>query len=196
MKKILMTSLMIGTAAFSSVVYSQSIDSDLGKKYTIETRFGKIQGFSKDGVICFEGVPFAQAPVGELRFKSPRPLEKWDTIYDATYSRAASYQLSPTTEVEVSKEMKRIDPGVPGILSAPDYSNKTYGQLVVSEDCLYMNIWIPEKHADKPLPVYVYYHGGANLNSAGSHYEERGANLAKEENIIVIRPNYRMGILG
>lgn len=196
MKEIVIASLMIGTASFSSEVYSPTVDSDSGKKYIIETQFGKIQGFSKDGVIYFEGVPFAQAPVDELRFKSPRPLEKWDTIYDATYSRAASYQLSSATEEKVWEEMTKIDPGVPGILSAPAYSNKTYGQPIVSEDCLYMNIWIPEKDADKPLPVYVYYHGGANLNSAGSHYEERGANLAKEENIIVIRPNYRMGVLG
>jgi len=89
-----------------------------------------------------------------------------------------------------------LDPGVPGIPAWPAYVGKTYNHENVSEDCLYLDIWIPAAAPGKKLPVYVYYHGGANAVSSGSFDVERGENLAKEENIIVVRPNYRMGALG
>jgi para-nitrobenzyl esterase len=79
---------------------------------------------------------------------------------------------------------------------APAYTDLTYVQPIVSEDCLYLDIWVPEETGDAPLPVYVYYHGGANTGSSGSFVRERGANFARDANVIVVRPNYRMGALG
>lgn len=185
-------SLKIGNTLFSLQENKQSNS----KFYILETAYGQIKGRSVDGVIEFRGVPFAQPPVGDLRFKSPRSLQNWSGIYDATYNRGASYQFSSSTKEAVLKELKEIDPGVPGIMAWPAYVDKTYDQPEVSEDCLYLTIWIPEKSYEKSLPVYIYYHGGANAVSAGSFDLERGNRLAKEENVIVVRPNYRMGALG
>src|SRR5262249_20900552 len=62
--------------------------------------------------------------------------------------------------------------------------------------CLYVDIWAPTTTPAERLPVYVYYHGGANTASSGHFRLENAANLAREENVIVVRPTYRMGALG
>jgi acetyl esterase/lipase len=79
-----------------------------------------------------------------------------------------------------------LDPGVRGITPRPAYTDLTYVQPIVSEDCLYLDIWVPEETGDAPLPVYVYYHGGANTGSSGSFVRERGANFARDANVIVV----------
>ena len=64
-----------------------------------------------------------------------------------------------------------------------------------SEDCLYLNIWSPAKSKDDKLPVFVWIHGGAFINGAGSRGMYCGEELAKK-GIIVVTINYRLGILG
>jgi para-nitrobenzyl esterase len=87
-------------------------------------------------------------------------------------------------------------PDLPGIALWPAYAEETYSQNNASEDCLYVDIWTPATGPGEKLPVYVYYHGGANTASSGHFRLENAANLAREENIIVVRPTYRLGALG
>jgi para-nitrobenzyl esterase len=53
-------------------------------EFIIETTNGKISGYSRRGVIKFKGIPYAEPPVGELRFKPPKPVKPWSDTYDAT----------------------------------------------------------------------------------------------------------------
>jgi para-nitrobenzyl esterase len=157
---------------------------------------GVLSGVREEGVLAYRGVPFAAAPVGELRFRPPAPARTWSGVRDASRPGHASYQFNAVNRDEVERAVRRIDPGVPGIMAWPPYTNATYRHNDASEDCLYLDIWVPESAPRGGLPVYVYYHGGANAVSSGSFALERGANLAREANVIVVRPNYRLGALG
>ncbi|HWC84182.1 MAG TPA: carboxylesterase family protein [Pseudonocardiaceae bacterium] len=157
---------------------------------------GLLRGAREEGVVVYRGVPFAQPPVGPLRFGSPLPPQPWSGVRDASRPGPASYQFNSDNQSDVERIIRDIDPGVPGIMAWPGYSNATYRHNHAAEDCLYLDIWVPESAPRAGLPVYVYYHGGANAVSSGSFELERGANLAREGDMIVIRPNYRMGALG
>lgn len=165
----------------------------------IETSCGILLGYSEEGTDVFRGIPYAQPPVGNRRFRAPIPT-KWAGIRDATASGPAAYQVNSDNMKEVVDLAESLQSGeLPGLVPGPPYVFKTYDQKLISEDCLYLDIWKPATNtglSGKNLPVYVYYHGGANIVSSGSFDAERGANLAREENIIVVRPNYRMGALG
>lgn len=157
---------------------------------------GLLRGIQEEGVIAYRGVPFAQPPVGPLRFRSPLPAQPWSGIRDAIRPAPASYQFNSVNQDDVARIIGDVDPGVPGIMAWPEYTNATYRHNDAAEDCLYLDIWVPASAPRGDLPVYVYFHGGANAVSSGSFGLERGANLAREANIIVVRPNYRLGALG
>lgn len=169
--------------------------NDKSDRPLVRTPSGALQGCAEDGVYVFRGIPFAEPPVAERRFCPPVPLI-WEDIYNATKSGPASYQVNRHNKQRVEDFVGRLDHGAPGVEPWPPYVGGTYNQEVVSEDCLYMDIWVPEMTPGRKYPVLVYYHGGANAVSSGSFSLERGSNLAKQENIIVVRPNYRLGALG
>lgn len=163
----------------------------------VVTAQGSLQGTWEEGVRVFRGVPFAAAPVGPLRFRAPQPASAWEGVRSAVAHGPASYQVNDINEEAVGRLITELDPGAPGIMAWPPYANATYRHDHVDEDCLYLDIWVPETSAEPSgLPVYVYYHGGANAVSSGSFTLERGANLARSQQVIVVRPNYRLGALG
>jgi para-nitrobenzyl esterase len=164
-------------------------------KLKVATKPGLLHGAWEDGVQVFRGVPYSEPPIGDRRFRSPVSM-RWEGERDATRSGPASYQINAGNREKVMSEVGAMDPGLPGDPLWPAYAAETYAQNNASEDCLYVDIWTPStEHAEK-LPVYVYYHGGANTASSGHFRLENAANLAREENIIVVRPTYRMGALG
>ena len=131
----------------------------------------------ENGALSWRGIPFAQPPVGELRWKAPRRPKPFQKTFVADSFSAVCPQLGNL--------LMDIDPSL-------------YGKKIGSEDCLYLNIWAPpakgagEKH--EPLPVMVWLHGGSNAGGAGSLY--RGGNLAAQQGVIVVTINYRLGLLG
>ncbi|MCM1494033.1 MAG: carboxylesterase family protein, partial [Muribaculaceae bacterium] len=98
----------------------------------IETKSGKVKGYPDHGMIAFKGIPFAKPPVGELRFKPPVPVEPWDGVFDACSFGKRSLQTG---------EQGYCD------------------DIGFSEDCLNLNIWIPDS-AEEKRPVIFYIHGG------------------------------------
>jgi para-nitrobenzyl esterase len=164
-------------------------------KPKVATKSGLLHGAWEDGVEVFRGVPYSEPPVGDRRFRSPIPA-RWEGERDATRSGPASYQINAGNREKVKAEVEAMDPGLPGDPLWPGYAAETYAQNNASEDCLYVDIWAPSTKRAEKLPVYVYYHGGANTASSGHFRLENAANLAREENIIVVRPTYRMGALG
>src|SRR5947209_3736212 len=110
----------------------------------VETASGRVSGFSKDGVLRFNGIPFAKPPVGLLRWQNPEPPEPWAGVRDCARFGA-------------------IAPQIPG--AAEGLLGGTAGEK--SEDCLTLNIWTPACDSTK-RPVMVWIHGGAFVTGAGS----------------------------
>ncbi|MEU6148258.1 carboxylesterase family protein, partial [Streptomyces sp. NPDC047081] len=165
----------------------------------VEVAEGVLEGVTSDGVSCFLGVPYAAPPVGDLRFRAPRPAPSWTGVRSAAAYGPPAYQMTLANLKDVGALIGKRDPGVEGTFPVPPTFAQDAMPLDSSEDCLYLDIYVPPGAADAgPLPVYVYYHGGANVSNsaAAMHDIQRGENLARAENIIVVQPQYRVGALG
>ncbi len=134
------------------------------------TPFGIVQGFSPDGhTLVWKGVPYAQPPVGALRWKAPLDPVAWTGVRDAT-----------------------SDPG-PCAQQVYDKYWRSSDAFTGSEDCLYLNVYRPRTH-EKDLPVYVFIHGGSNSFGSVADYDPGG--LARRGNIVVVTIQYRVSALG
>ena len=136
----------------------------------VKTQYGVLEGFEEDGVKKFLGVPFAQAPVGELRWKAPQPVLPWEGIREA--------------------KVFSDDPMQPNIFG--DMNFRGSGR---SEDCLYLNIWTTAKTTADALPVLIYFNGGGLMAGSGSEPRYDGSSIAKE-GVIGVTANYREGVFG
>ena len=137
----------------------------------VKTTGGFVKGTtSTDGRIrVFKGIPFAAAPVGELRWKEPRPAPPWDGVRDATEFGSQCMQGQIFGDITFPKP--------------------------ASEDCLNLNIWTPAAAASDRLPVMVWIHGGGFQAGAGREPRHDGAALARK-GVVVVTINYRLGIFG
>lgn len=135
---------------------------------TVQTQQGQVRGRWVDGVEVWRGIPYAAAPVGALRFRSPAPRAPWAEPLDC----AAFGPICPQAD------------GMP-----------LESTLLQEEDCLNLNIWRPAATGE-PRPVLVWIHGGAYYMGAGSQAIYDGAALAKHGDAIVVTINYRLGTLG
>ena len=144
----------------------------------VTTKYGKIEGITENGCEIFKGIPYAKPPVGKLRFHKPEKPESWEGIYRADKFRFRSMQ----------------GPDRGGFYHKEFYSNPEF-DLPMSEDSLYLNIWIPVNRAEENLPVAIYVHGGAFMGGAGSNLPFVCNELAKS-GVIVVTINYRLGAFG
>ncbi|MDP4209316.1 MAG: carboxylesterase family protein [Bacteroidota bacterium] len=132
---------------------------------------GILQGVIEPGGIrSFKGIPYAQPPVGDLRWKEPQPPQNWKGIRKAV-------KFGP-------RAMQRHI-----------WDDMIFRSEGISEDCLYLNVWTPAKSSSEKLPVLVYFHGGGFVAGDGSEYRYDGESMAKK-GIVSITINYRMGIFG
>nr|XP_002741757.1 PREDICTED: cholinesterase-like [Saccoglossus kowalevskii] len=144
------------------------------------TRFGDIQGKRKNvlnkEVDTFLGIPYAQPPVGELRYKPPKPwITRWDGPLDATEFGNNCWQ-------------PKLSLDHPGLMWQ-------FATESLNEDCLFLNIWSPYPRRSDAA-IMVWFHGGSfNWGSSGVK-EYNGQVLAVTQNVIVITVNYRLGPLG
>ena len=146
----------------------------------VKTRQGLVQGTAGEvaGVTAFRGIPFAAAPVGELRFREAQAPKPWTGVRDAS--------KWGDTCIQPSGKTRPI--GVNQAVDMPDSPK-------MSEDCLNLNVWTPAKSAGAKLPVMVWFYGGAYAEGGGSMPFANGANLAKK-GVIVVSLNYRVGAFG
>ncbi|MFM9276771.1 carboxylesterase/lipase family protein [Paenibacillus jiagnxiensis] len=138
----------------------------------VSTKNGELQGIEEEGIFSWKGIPFAQPPVGPLRFRAPQPPQSWEGIRDAS-------QFGP-----VCPQPERSAEGIFGSRA---------GQPAPSEDCLYLNVWAPK--TDAPCPVMVWIHGGAFVTGSGSMSLYDGTKLAKN-GVVIVAINYRLGPFG
>ncbi len=143
---------------------------------TAQTLKGSLQGQTEDSVHVFRGVPFAQPPVGELRWRRPQPLESWAGVQDAL-------EFGPIS----------IQPARPA--AGPFAGIMGHSQERASEDCLYLNIWTPGLD-DGRRTVMVWIHGGGLSSGSGSSPAYDGAPLAARGDVVIVTINYRLGALG
>jgi para-nitrobenzyl esterase len=138
----------------------------------VDTKYGKLEGTSEDGVDVFRGVRFAAPPLGALRFQAPQPPESWTGVQPATEFGHTSPQ---------------------GVLQIGDlpFADAEFA----NEDCLFLNVWTPACD-DRRRPVLVWIHGGAFLYGSGSTPWYWGDALAKRGDVVVVTINYRLGALG
>jgi para-nitrobenzyl esterase len=132
------------------------------------TSFGTLQGTVDNGVVAFRGIPYAQSPLGPLRFVPPVQPKRWSGTRSA----------------------ERFGPA-PMQAAAAALGERLVGET--DEDCLSLNVWTPAID-DRCRPVLVWFHGGAFLFGAGSSYN--GAALARRGDVVVVTVNYRLGLFG
>jgi len=136
----------------------------------VKTRSGTVQGRDDGKVKSFLGIPYAAPPVGELRWKAPEPVAKWSGVRKATEFGTHCMQGN------VFGDMVFHDPGA-------------------GEDCLTLNVWVPDKHVDPKMAVMVWIYGGGFVAGTTSEARQDGYHLA-QQGVIVVSMNYRLGIFG
>lgn len=160
-----------------------------------ETAQGTVRGRPlADGCRLFAGIPFADPPVGELRFRPPRIPATWKGV------RAAD-EFGPAPAQGTSALMAQSGGNAPATAMAAAFP--TGDITLISEDCLYLNVWHPGPSAsasasasDGPQPVIVWFYGGGfEAGSAAPPYCE-GAALARQTGAVVVTANYRLGAFG
>ncbi len=162
-------------------------DSSLQKNIPspiVKTTTGELQGFidAKSQLSCFFGIPYAEPPIGPLRFKAPVGKKAWSGIFEATAFGNAGPQVFDHTEGSYEE--------FTGKTHDPD--NKPW---VGSEDNLTLNIWSPAAD-DKKRPVMVWIHGGANWLESSRLATYHGDKFAERGDVVFVSINYRLGIFG
>lgn len=144
----------------------------------IATAGGRLVGTKCGTVSVFKGIPYALPPVGALRWRAPQRAPRWDGARAAHAPGPAPIQELPSRSTLLYR------------LNHDDAQ-----PLVMSEDCLYLNVWTPEPFQRAGLPVLVWIHGGANRTGHGAQDLFDGSRLAAR-GIVVVTINMRLGALG
>ncbi len=141
---------------------------------TVEVDTGTLRGEVLDaagGLNVYRGIPFAAPPVGDLRWKAPRPPVKWDDVRDATEFGAICPQ-SPVLAMMTGATLPET-----------------------SEDCLFLNVWTAAGAGDEPRPVMVWIHGGG-LSLGWSNEATYEGSAFAGKGVVLVSINYRLGPLG
>lgn len=135
------------------------------------------------GIAVFRGVPFAEPPVGDLRWQAPQPLRSMQQIRDATEFAPACMQSMGI--LEWYRDMAEIFGS----------SRDEFENLTISEDCLYLNVWTSSLDEDANLPVMVYVHGGSN-DSGWAYEPDYHGHVLAERGVVLVSIAYRLGVFG
>lgn len=144
----------------------------------VKTGKGIVEGIQKEGYSLFLGIPYAKAPVGELRWRAPQEHEGWEGVYHADHY--------PNRSMQEAHPMPFFD---------KEFYDDPERKTPYSEDSLYLNIWTPAEDAGEKLPVAMWIHGGAFLGGCG-HEKEFGGEAFCKQGVILVTINYRLGPLG
>ncbi|MCM3921768.1 carboxylesterase family protein [Frankia sp. AiPs1] len=142
-----------------------------GSEPEVRVAGGAVRGRLEAGVAVFRGIPYAEAPVGGLRFAAPRPAAGWDGV------RSAVAYGPPPPQADVLGG----DPSSGG---------------AAGDNWLTVNVWSPEPDPTATLPVMVWIYGGAYTIGASSRPEYDGGHLARDGGVVVVTFDYRLGMEG
>ena len=168
------TALVVWIACGLAMVVAGSADAP-DARLRVGTESGMVRGVSVPELPrggAFLGIPYAAQPVGALRWHAPEAAPQWNGVRDAAeYGPACPQAPSPWLPEMLGIAKMRTD-----------------------EACLYVNVWTPDLHAQRKLPVLVWVHGGGNVEGSGK-WPPLGPALA-EQGIVVVSLNYRLGVFG
>jgi len=157
-------SLLFQFLATSSLLLEVAGADDL----TVETTYGKVRGTVSGDFRVFRGIPYAAAPVGDLRWRPPQPHPGWDNVRDATSFGATC-------------------PQVPG-------GWNTINTTTIDEDCLFANVYTPSATLDNGYPVMIYIHAGEFRYGSSNDKENEFPYFSDE--VVLVTFNNRIGTLG
>lgn len=171
--KILVTLLMLWTLADSA----SQVDP-----LVVQTKGGAVKGITQTSVTgrqvdAWYGIPFAQPPIGDLRFRHPRPIDRWHGVKDATKLPNSCWQI------------------IDDFFGTFEGSNMWNANTPMSEDCLYISVIVP-KPRPKKAAVLVWIYGGGFYSGTSTLDIYDYKTLASEQNIILVAPQYRVASLG
>lgn len=135
----------------------------------VKVEGGWVQGRVEEGLTVYRGIPFAAPPVGDLRWRPPQPVQKWEGVKETVTFAPACIQ---------------------GMTMGPGGRGPAQ-----SEDCLYLNIWSPAKSARDRVPVFVWIYGGGFAMGSTSEPTYSGEALAKK-GVMLVSIAYRVGQMG
>lgn len=138
----------------------------------VRTANGRVRGRVRDRVATFRGIPFAQPPVGALRFQAPVPALPWDGVREASEFGSAPPQ---------------------GQAMSP---SRAGNPATTGDDWLTVNVWTPQPDSAARLPVMVWIYGGAWMFGHGGDPAYDGTLLARDGEVVVVTFNYRLGVEG
>ncbi|MER2492878.1 carboxylesterase/lipase family protein [Catenovulum sediminis] len=167
--------LLSGFLFVTTLSYSNSLHANANENaIQMKMPSGIVEGVEdlQAQLYIFKGVPYAQPPLGGLRWKAPVKLASWTGI-------------------------KKTTQFAPRCMQLPIFDDMMFRSEKVSEDCLYLNIWAPVDATKKArkLPVLVYFHGGGFIAGSADEARYDGTSMAKL-GMIVVTVNYRLGVFG
>jgi len=146
----------------------------------VETSFGKVRGYTRNGIFTFKGIPYGGFMGGNTRFLPPSKPEPWTDIRSSMmYGSVCPQEPRQSWKNDEEAWLFSWNDGVPG------------------EDCLRVNVWTPGINDGRKRPVMVWFHGGGF--GAGSSQELKsydGERLSSRGDVVVVGVNHRLGVLG
>ncbi len=137
----------------------------------VEVNCGKIKGYTENNMQIFKGIPYAEPPIGDLRFSPPQAKKHWNGVLEAIEFGPCAFQGYTALEEIIGK----LQPE--------------------SEDCLTLNIWTPAID-NKKRSVMFWIHGGAFIFGGSRAPTYDGSNLAESGDVVIVTINYRLGAFG
>jgi len=159
--------LLIGAVLYLSLNSS-------AQQPVVNTVNGLVSGYKSGDISIFKGIPFAEPPVGDLRWKAPEPKKAWKGTLECRQFSASPMQRNPVPFMMWTEEF--ITP--PGNLS---------------EDCLYLNVWTPFKSSGDKLPVFVWIYGGGFSSGSAACAVYDGEEMSKK-GIVFVRLSILKGV--
>ena len=172
----------LALAGLAASVALRAATAQQAARVAIET--GTVEGVSvatDPGEFMFLGIPYAAAPIGRLRWRPPAAAPRWPGVRKAdAFGPSCPQGPGQNWVAEFSDEMVAKAPWLKG--------------LRYDEDCLYLNVWTPERAASTDAPVMVWIHGGGNTSGSGN-LPPFGPTLPRR-GVVLVSINYRLGPLG
>jgi para-nitrobenzyl esterase len=191
MKKLISLTLatIVVAAGYFYLGSSNTSESEL-----VSVDSGQLRGLVNNttSTVAYRGIPYAAAPVGDRRWTPPVAAEAWSDVREAFAHGPSCVQ--PRTGQLGFIELMMDGVGMSSWRKTVVRWFMNFSSGVFSEDCLTLSIYGPSLK-NKPLPVMVWYHGGAHKFGAGDTANYDASALA-ERNVIVVSINYRLGIMG
>ncbi|MBL1078213.1 carboxylesterase family protein [Nocardia sp. 2] len=164
--------LLLGAGALALATACSPGRSDTtGSPETVGTTYGPVRGLRRDTGFAYLGIPFAQPPIGDLRFAAPVPPIPWQEPRDCT-AYGPTAQRKPLAEVTAIPE-----PTIPG------------------DGILNLNVFTPDPSTSAKLPVLVWIHGGGFVAGCSASPWYDGASFNRD-GVVVVSLGYRLGVEG